>query len=278
MDIKITGITEEIMKMALRPGQGRPPAHPRRDGQGARPAPAPSSASTRRASRRINIPTDKIREVIGTGGKVIREIVEKTGAKIDIEDDGTIKVAAVRRQPDRRPRSTGSSGIVAGAGSRRDLHRQGGEDRRLRRLRELPRRPRRPRAHLPNWPTSASPRSTDVVNEGAGSEGRRCSASTIAARCKPVDEASSTRRPAPTSSSKVGPEGGPAAEGGGGRAQRRGERRARPIAAATARRPATAARPGAPTDRRLRPSGRAGQQWDICPQGHCRDRLEQGVR
>ena len=40
------------------------------------------------------IPTDKIREVIGTGGKVIREIVEKTGAKINIEDDGTVKVAS----------------------------------------------------------------------------------------------------------------------------------------------------------------------------------------
>ena len=43
----------------------------------------------------FTIPKDKIREVIGTGGKVIREICEVTGAKIDIEDDGTIKVAAV---------------------------------------------------------------------------------------------------------------------------------------------------------------------------------------
>ena len=42
----------------------------------------------------IKIPVDKIREVIGTGGKVIREIVEKTGAKIDIQDDGTVKVAS----------------------------------------------------------------------------------------------------------------------------------------------------------------------------------------
>jgi polyribonucleotide nucleotidyltransferase len=42
----------------------------------------------------MSIPTDKIREVIGTGGKVIREIVEKTGAKIDINDDGTIKIAS----------------------------------------------------------------------------------------------------------------------------------------------------------------------------------------
>jgi polyribonucleotide nucleotidyltransferase len=43
----------------------------------------------------ISIPKDKIREVIGSGGKVIREITETTGAKIDIEDDGTIKIAAV---------------------------------------------------------------------------------------------------------------------------------------------------------------------------------------
>src|SRR5690348_16399806 len=43
----------------------------------------------------ISIPKDKIREVIGSGGKVIREITETTGAKIDIDDDGTIKVAAV---------------------------------------------------------------------------------------------------------------------------------------------------------------------------------------
>jgi len=42
----------------------------------------------------VNIPVDKIREVIGSGGKVIREIVDKTGAKIDIADDGTIKIAS----------------------------------------------------------------------------------------------------------------------------------------------------------------------------------------
>ena len=101
MDIKIAGITEEIMKVALDQAKGGRTAHPRRDGQGARPAPAPSSASTRRASRRCKIPVDKIREVIGTGGKVIREIVEKTGAKIDIEDDGTIKIASADRQVDR---------------------------------------------------------------------------------------------------------------------------------------------------------------------------------
>jgi polyribonucleotide nucleotidyltransferase len=43
----------------------------------------------------MQVPKDKIRDVIGTGGKVIREIVEKTGAKVDIDDDGTIKIASV---------------------------------------------------------------------------------------------------------------------------------------------------------------------------------------
>ena len=48
----------------------------------------------------FKIPVDKIREVIGTGGKVIREIVEKTGAKINIEDDGTVKVASANGEFD----------------------------------------------------------------------------------------------------------------------------------------------------------------------------------
>ena len=62
----------------------------------------------RAAHHHHHIPKDKIREVIGSGGKVIREIIEVTGAKIDIEDDGTVKVAAVDAEP-RRRRSTGSA-------------------------------------------------------------------------------------------------------------------------------------------------------------------------
>jgi len=56
----------------------------------------------------IKIPTDKIREVIGTGGKVIREIVEKTGAKVNIDDDGTVKAHPPTANRSRR-RSSGSS-------------------------------------------------------------------------------------------------------------------------------------------------------------------------
>ncbi|HVZ52852.1 MAG TPA: polyribonucleotide nucleotidyltransferase, partial [Pseudolabrys sp.] len=94
MDIKIAGITEEIMRVALAQArEGRMHIL----GEMAK-AISHSRAELGEFAPRIEtmkIATDKIREVIGTGGKVIREIVEKTGAKIDIEDDGTIKVAAV---------------------------------------------------------------------------------------------------------------------------------------------------------------------------------------
>ena len=94
MDIKITGITEEIMRVALAQ------AHDGRDtilSEMDRSLEASRDAVSDNAPRItiITIPKDKIREVIGTGGKVIREICEVTGAKIDVEDDGTIKVAAV---------------------------------------------------------------------------------------------------------------------------------------------------------------------------------------
>jgi polyribonucleotide nucleotidyltransferase len=92
------------------------------------------------------MPKDKIREVIGTGGKVIREITEQTGTKIDIEDDGTIKVAASTIE-EGAAAIDWIRGIVAEPESRRDLQRQGREDRRFRRLRELPRRQGRPRPH-----------------------------------------------------------------------------------------------------------------------------------
>jgi polyribonucleotide nucleotidyltransferase len=94
MDLKIASITSEIMKVAL--GQaldGR--IHIL--GEMAKAINAAREGVSENAPRItvISIPKDKIREVIGTGGKVIREICEVTGAKIDIEDDGTIKVAAV---------------------------------------------------------------------------------------------------------------------------------------------------------------------------------------
>jgi polyribonucleotide nucleotidyltransferase len=93
MDIKITSITFDIMRQAL--GQAK-------DGRlhilgemakGLSGARGDVAATAPRITV-INVPKDKIRDVIGSGGKVIREICEVTGCKIDIEDDGTIKVAA----------------------------------------------------------------------------------------------------------------------------------------------------------------------------------------
>ena len=94
MDIKITSITEEIMKIALAQAK---------DGrlhillEMAKALTGAREGVSENAPRitTITIPKDKIREVIGSGGKEIREITETTGAKVDIEDDGTIKVAAV---------------------------------------------------------------------------------------------------------------------------------------------------------------------------------------
>jgi polyribonucleotide nucleotidyltransferase len=94
MDIKITSITPEIMRIALdQAREGRMHIL----GEMGRALDRSREAVSKNAPRItvINIPKDKIREVIGSGGKVIREICEVTGAKIDIEDDGTIKVAAV---------------------------------------------------------------------------------------------------------------------------------------------------------------------------------------
>jgi polyribonucleotide nucleotidyltransferase len=93
MDIKITSITPAIMEIAL--GQAKD-GRLHILGEMAKALTGSRNAVAATAPRItvINVPKDKIREVIGTGGKVIREIVEQTGAKIDIDDDGTIKVAA----------------------------------------------------------------------------------------------------------------------------------------------------------------------------------------
>ena len=93
MDIKITGITEEIMKVALDQAKG---GRMHILGEMAKALGEARSELGEYAPRieTLKIPVDKIREVIGTGGKVIREIVEKTGAKVNIEDDGTVKVAS----------------------------------------------------------------------------------------------------------------------------------------------------------------------------------------
>jgi polyribonucleotide nucleotidyltransferase len=93
MDIKIAGITEEIMRVALTQAKdGR--LHILDEMSKALTSARAELGAHAPRIEVITIPVDKIREVIGSGGKVIREIVEKTGAKIDISDDGTIKIAS----------------------------------------------------------------------------------------------------------------------------------------------------------------------------------------
>ena len=93
MDIKITGITLEIMKQALAQAkEGRD--HILVEMNKAMDAPREDVGEFAPKIETISIPTDKIRDVIGTGGKVIREIVATTGAKVDINDEGTVKVSA----------------------------------------------------------------------------------------------------------------------------------------------------------------------------------------
>ncbi len=96
MDIKITGITTDIMKTALEQArEGR--LHIL--GEMSKALGTARSDLGEHAPRieTISIPTDKIREVIGSGGSVIRSIVEESGAKIDISDDGTVKIAAANQ-------------------------------------------------------------------------------------------------------------------------------------------------------------------------------------
>ncbi|WP_298691648.1 polyribonucleotide nucleotidyltransferase [uncultured Sphingomonas sp.] len=93
MDIKIAGITEEIMKVALaQANEGR--AHIL--GEMAKALDSTRTELSAHAPRieTMSVPKDKIRDIIGTGGKVIREIVATTGAKVDIDDDGTVKISS----------------------------------------------------------------------------------------------------------------------------------------------------------------------------------------
>jgi polyribonucleotide nucleotidyltransferase len=93
MDIKVTGITSEIMAKALEQARtGR--LHIL--GEMAKTLSATRSNMSMFAPRiiTIKIPVDKIRDVIGPGGKMIRSIIERTGVKIDVEDDGRVNVAS----------------------------------------------------------------------------------------------------------------------------------------------------------------------------------------
>ncbi len=94
MDVKISGVTQEIMKTALNQAhQGR--MHILEKMAGILTAPREDLSAHAPRIFTMKIKTDKIRDVIGPGGKVIRGIVEETGVKIDIDDSGTISIASV---------------------------------------------------------------------------------------------------------------------------------------------------------------------------------------
>ena len=96
MDIKITSITPDIMEVALAQAKdGR--IHILGEMARALTSGREDVAATAPRITTISVPKDKIREVIGTGGKVIRQIVEETGCKIDIDDDGTIKISSTEQ-------------------------------------------------------------------------------------------------------------------------------------------------------------------------------------
>ena len=97
MDIKITSITKEIMEIALNQAKdGR--LHILGEMSKAMTGARETVADHAPRITTLNIPKDKIRDIIGTGGKVIRELQETTGTKIDIEDDGTVRVASADQE------------------------------------------------------------------------------------------------------------------------------------------------------------------------------------
>jgi polyribonucleotide nucleotidyltransferase len=93
MDIKVTGITTEVMRKALEQAR-RGRMHILAKMTEALAAPRQSISSFAPRIVTIRIPVDKIRDVIGPGGKMIRSIIERTGVKIDVEDDGRVNVAS----------------------------------------------------------------------------------------------------------------------------------------------------------------------------------------
>ena len=109
MDIKVQGINEAIIRDGLEQGPRGAPDDPRQDDRG--PARRPATTMSDFAPRiiTIKINPEKIRDIIGKGGSMIRKIQEETGTEINVEDDGTVEIAADLRRELAARRSSGSS-------------------------------------------------------------------------------------------------------------------------------------------------------------------------
>ena len=149
MDIKITSITREIMKVALDQARdGR--LHILDEMNKVLSKPRENMSEWAPTIITLKIDPEKIRDVIGKGGAVIRQITEETGTSIDIENDGTVKIASVQgaagREAQRRIEL-----ITADIEVGRDLRGQGGAVDGFRRIRDHSSGPRRPGAHLADF-------------------------------------------------------------------------------------------------------------------------------
>ena len=102
MDIKITGVTFDILRDALAQAHEARQSHPRQDARGDRRRRATSCRRTRRASSAIQIDPEKIGLLIGKGGETIRGLQEEFESQIDVNDDGQVLVYSVQRRAGRR--------------------------------------------------------------------------------------------------------------------------------------------------------------------------------
>ena len=109
MDIKVPNITAAIMREALEQARAARLLHPRQDERGDRRRRATAISQYAPRIYTLHIPTDKIRDLIGPGGKMIRSIIEQTGVKIDVEDDGTVHICVGRRSVSRTRRCRSSA-------------------------------------------------------------------------------------------------------------------------------------------------------------------------
>ena len=147
MDIKITGVTQEIMRQALAQAKRGPRVHPRQDGGDDLRDPHASCPSNAPRISTVKIDPEKIGMVIGKGGETIRALESENDVQIDIEEDGTILIYATDgdegRRGDRRDRVDHQ-----GARGRRRVHRQGRQDDPVRRVRRAEEGHRRPAPRL----------------------------------------------------------------------------------------------------------------------------------